>query len=316
MTVMQHTKSLEPKQLRETIAVSNNLDKVRQLHNWAITVVPLVGFIWATFLLFQGSILQLVDIAVLLMMWFMTGLGITVGFHRMLAHRSFSPTGWTKVILAIMGSMAVQGPPISWVSIHRKHHDHSDEPGDPHSPLLAVGKFKGLQGLWHAHIGWMFQYELPNPVRYAPDLVRDSTIIWINRTYFVWVVLGFLIPIVVELLWTHSWSGLFRGILWGGLVRLFLVQNIIWSINSICHFWGHRGFKTRESSTNSWWLAIPSLGESWHNNHHAFPNSARFGLRWWQVDMGYGLIYCLSKLGFAEQVKSPSPGLIRAKQNS
>uniref|UniRef100_B8HKZ1 Stearoyl-CoA 9-desaturase n=1 Tax=Cyanothece sp. (strain PCC 7425 / ATCC 29141) TaxID=395961 RepID=B8HKZ1_CYAP4 len=303
-------------QFRETIKLPFRLNLVKLLHNLAITLLPFSGFIYVLSLILKGVSPQLSDLLILIGMWAISGLGITVGFHRLLAHHSFSTMPAIKIAFAIMGCMAAQGPPIIWVSIHRKHHEYSDRPGDPHSPCSKGSNFTKLRGWWHAHLGWMFAYEIPNPARYASDLLRDRDIRWVNQTYFLWVVLGFVIPAIVEAIITQSWIGLAQGVLWGGLVRLFVVQNIVWSINSFCHLIGERGFKTEEGSRNIGLLSIPSLGESWHNNHHAFPHSARFGLKWWQVDMGYGLIALLERLGWVYAVKSPSMNMIRAKQVS
>jgi stearoyl-CoA desaturase (delta-9 desaturase) len=246
-----------------------------------------------------------------------TMLGITVGFHRWAAHRSFQPSRATKVMLVILGSMAAQGPAVHWVSNHRRHHQFSDEPGDPHTPHgfgdTAGGK---LRGFWHAHIGWMFDAEVTNPVRYSKDLLRDKTVLALNRLYLVWVFAGLLLPGLVVGLLEHSWVMVGEGVLWGGLVRVFTVHHATWSINSITHLWGRRPYASRDESRNVAWLSLASAGESWHNGHHAFPSSARFGLAWWQIDLGWALICLLEAVGAATDVSTPSVAALRKAQRA
>jgi stearoyl-CoA desaturase (delta-9 desaturase) len=221
-----------------------------------------------------------------------------------------------RVILAILGCMAAQGPLISWVALHRRHHECSDHKGDPHSPnpeLLGAGLFGQLRGLWHAHIGWLTNHEFPSPVYYAPELLRDKTISKINRYYAVWIGLGLLIPSVLGGILHGSWLGAFQGFLWGGAVRLFVVDNAILSINSFSHAYGTHPFNTNDNSRNNPWVAIPTWGESWQNNHHAFESSAAIGLKWWQIDLGYSLIWLLEKFGFVWDVNLPTAKMIEAK---
>lgn len=300
---------------KKTIKANSQVIAKRQLHVLAITIIPLIGFVTTVILLLRGKTFDSVDLGLLVGMWSLTFTGGTVGLHRFFTHRSFKTSTPIKILLAIFGCMAGQGTVIYWASLHRKHHENADLLGDPHSPHLEQERlFRQLRGLWHAHIHWMFNHEIPNPMYYAPDLTEDKAIKWVDRFYFFWLLLGLIIPSVIGGVVKGSWQGLLDGFLWGGMVRLFLVEHLIWSINSITHTYGHRLFATSEYSTNSIWLAIPTFGESWHNNHHAFPNSARFGLQWWQLDLGYLIIQTMAALGLAWEVKSPTPKMIAAKK--
>ncbi|NER25633.1 MAG: acyl-CoA desaturase [Symploca sp. SIO1C2] len=302
---------------KETIAADSKLKAWRQFHVLFITLIPLFGFVLTLILMMGGNSIKPLDLGLFLGMWFVSGIGITVGFHRHFTHHGFKTSTPVRVILTIMGCMAAQGPLIYWVSLHRRHHENSDCEGDPHSPHLEKqSNWKQLRGLWQAHIGWMFNHDFPNPIRYAPDLVRDKTISWVNRYYFIWLLMGLAIPTCIGGVLRGSWDGAFNGFLWGGLVRLFLTENFIWSINSITHVYGCRLFNTNEQSTNNIWLAIPTLGEAWHNNHHAFPHSAKFGLKWWQVDLGYWVIFTLKAVGLAWDIKVPTAGMIEFKKSA
>jgi stearoyl-CoA desaturase (delta-9 desaturase) len=220
-------------------------------------------------------------------------------------------------VLAVLGCMAAQGPVVSWVAVHRRHHERSDKPGDPHSPnpaLLGGGAFGTLRGLWHAHVGWLTNHEYPNPVHYAPELLRDRVLARINRHYLLWVALGLLMPAAIGGLLHGTWLGAFQGFLWGGVVRMVVVDNSVLSINSFSHVFGSHEFETDDHSRNNPWVALPTFGESWQNNHHAFASSAAIGLRWWQVDLGYGLIVVLEQLGLVWGVRRPTPAMIASKR--
>jgi stearoyl-CoA desaturase (delta-9 desaturase) len=296
------------------IIVSDRLKASQRLHGLAITALPLLAFITAIALLWTQAI-SCVEVALLLGMWILSGTGITVGFHRHFAHRAFETSTAIRIILTILGCMAGQGPLIYWVALHRRHHEYSDQPDDPHSPhLQAEGSLGWLRGLWHAHINWMFKHEIPNAVHYAPELLRDKVISKVNQLYFIWLFLGLAIPAFLGGVLRGSWTGVFYGFLWGGLVRLFLVENAIWSINSITHVYGRSPFDTHDYSKNNIWLAILTLGESWHNNHHAFNNSAIFGLEWWQLDGGAWVVRGLEKAGLVWDVKAPTKRMIEAKK--
>ncbi|HEX8475584.1 MAG TPA: acyl-CoA desaturase [Pyrinomonadaceae bacterium] len=273
-------------------------------------IIPFLGFLAVVALLWGRSV-GFLELGLLLLMYVLSVLGIEVGFHRYFSHHAFQAHQAVRVALAILGSMTVQGPVLFWVAIHRRHHAYSDQPGDPHSPHLHGDGLVGtLRGLWHAHVGWLFAFENTDWVRYAPDLLRDPVIFHINRLYPLWVSLGLLLPTVLGGLLTMTWTGALYGLLWGGLARIFLVHHSIWSVNSLCHCFGSRTFQSKDQSTNNVWLAPISLGGSWHNNHHAFPGSARNGFAWWQIDPSGWFIRILELLGLAWDVKAPSSDMI------
>jgi stearoyl-CoA desaturase (delta-9 desaturase) len=250
-------------------------------------------------------------------MYLATALGITVGYHRLFTHRSFSAPAAVRFVLGVLGSMAVEGPVIQWVAEHRKHHQHSDGAEDPHSPHAhGEGTVALLKGFFHAHLGWMLiRPAITGLARYVPDLHADRTVRWVSRLFPLWAVLGLLIPAGLGGLLTLSWMGVLLGFLWGGLVRIFLVHHITWSVNSVCHLWGTRPFNAHDHSRNNVLMGILALGEGWHNNHHAFPASARHGLRWWQLDLSYLVIRLLVLCRLASEVRVPSPERIAAKRD-
>jgi stearoyl-CoA desaturase (Delta-9 desaturase) len=257
-----------------------------------------------------------VDLSLLVVFYVATTLGVTVGFHRQFAHRSFKAAPALRVALGILGSMAAQGNLIYWVATHRRHHQYSEGEGDPHSPYVHNGKLLGrLRGLWHSHLGWMLDSQMTNTVKFTKDLLRDPAIRKVNDLYMLWVVLGLLIPAALGGLLTLSWTGALTGFLWGGMVRMFLAHHAMWTSGSTAHIIGTRPFPTRDMSTNNPILALPNLGEAWHNNHHAFPSSALFGLSWWQVDIGGYFIKGFEKLGWAWDVRRPSAEMIAAKKS-
>ncbi len=271
-----------------------------------VVVLPLVGFAAAVAWLWERGISG-VDLALCLGMAACTMLGITAGFHRQFTHRSFEAPAAVRWLLGIAGSMAAQGPVLFWAACHRRHHQHSDTEEDPHTPAGTPATLLGrLRGLWHAHVGWMFCHE-PEPWgRYVPDLLRDPVAFRLNRTYPLWVLLGMALPAVLGGLWAGSWAGAWSGLCWGGLARVFLVHHATWSINSICHAYGSAPYGTDDHSKNNVVCALLAFGEGWHNNHHAFPTSARHGLEWWQLDVTYLVIRFLERLGLAWAVKTPS----------
>jgi len=276
----------------------------------ATVVLPFVGFIISVILLWQRAF-GVVDLCLLVSFYAVTTLGVGVGFHRLYAHRGFQTSTPVRVILAILGSMAAEGPILFWVAVHRRHHTYSDRPGDPHSPHLhGEGAWNALRGFWHSHSGWMFRPELTGWAYYVPDLLRDRLLFQINRLYFLWLSVSLLLPAVFGGLLTLSWRGALLGFLWGGLARIFLVHHTTWSINSICHIYGSRPFRNRDLSANNFWMALLSFGEGWHNNHHAFPTSVMHGLKWWQVDVSGYVIQVLKTTGLAWNVKIPSSRMI------
>lgn len=255
-------------------------------------------------------------IGLLVMFYSLTMTGIIVGFHRYFSHQSFDTHRPIQVILAILGSMAVQGPLVNWVATHRRHHKYSDSPLDAHSPHWQEEKsLSGWQGWWHSHIGWMLTSKMTNTTLFAKDILRDPLMAQVNRWYFGWVLLGLMLPALLGGLLTMSLVGAWQGLLWGGLVRIFLVHHVCWAISSVSHNYGARPFETDDNSTNNLWLAIPSFGGTWHNNHHAFPASPITGLMWWQVDIGGYIIRVLAIFGLAWKLRVPSRKFIENKHS-
>jgi stearoyl-CoA desaturase (delta-9 desaturase) len=287
------------------------MPRIQRHVNFAAVVIPFLAFLGALVLLWNRAV-GWTDLAILAGMYLITAFGITIGFHRMLTHRAFQTHKPIEYCFAVAGSMAVQGPVIDWVADHRKHHAHTDTEGDPHSP--HVGHGSGLRGLWHAHVGWLFDANgQADRRKYAPDLMDDRGMRWLNRHFLGLVGLSLLLPFAAGLAATGTIVGAVTGMVWGGLVRVFFVHHVTWSINSICHFHGARRFDTPDHSTNVWWLAPASLGEAWHHNHHAFPRSAFAGLRWWELDFSGLVIRAMRRLGLAWNVVAIPPERQRQK---
>jgi stearoyl-CoA desaturase (delta-9 desaturase) len=285
------------------------MTRVEKIANLGAVVVPFVAVLAAIALLWN-SLVSSTDLAIAAVMYVLTAVGITVGFHRLLTHRSFQTSKPIEYTFAILGSMAVQGPVISWVADHRKHHAHTDEEGDPHSPHVGHdGGLRGvLAGLWHAHSGWLMSTQgRADWKRYAADLYEDPGMRMIGRRFIPLVFLSLALPALAGYAVSGTLAGAATGLLWGGLVRIFFVHHVTWSVNSVCHFVGSRRFDTDDRSTNVFWLALPSLGESWHHNHHAFPRSAQHGLRSWEVDPSALIISAMEGLGLAWNVVRISP---------
>ena len=285
------------------------MTRTAKIANLGAVIVPFVAFIAAIVLLWN-EIVGWHDLVVLAVMYLLAGFGVTIGFHRMLTHRSFQTSKPVEYLFAVLGSMSVQGPVINWVADHRKHHAHTDEEGDPHSPHVGAGKgIKGaLRGLLHAHVGWLVtDHGRAERRRYAPDLMEDPGMRWINRHFVAIVVSGLALPALLGFLLTGTVAGALTGLLWGGLVRIFLLHHITWSINSVCHFFGSRRFATEDHSTNVFWLALPSFGEAWHHNHHAFPRSAVHGLRRIEPDPSAWVIWAMERVGLVWNVVRISP---------
>jgi stearoyl-CoA desaturase (delta-9 desaturase) len=282
-----------------------------------VTLLPFAGFVAAVWTLW-GAGLSLLDGVLFLSLYVIAGLGVTVGFHRLFTHRSFEAKPWVRYALAIMGSLSVEGPIIRWVADHRRHHAFSDQPGDPHSPHLDEGPgFKGVaKGLWHAHMGWFWSDEQTSANRWAPDLVKDPVLRKIDSLFPLWVVISFALPPIIGFAVTGTLKGAVLAFLWGSLARIFLLHHVTWSVNSICHFYGSRPYQTTDFSTNNWALAIVSFGESWHNNHHAFPTSAVHGLGKGQIDASAGFITLLQKLHLVQDVKHVSQKQLEIKSTS
>jgi stearoyl-CoA desaturase (delta-9 desaturase) len=280
--------------------------------------IPLAAILWAGWLSWGGS-LRWHDLVVLAITYAVTGTGITVGYHRLFTHRSFKTSRTLRALFAVLGSMAVEGPVTEWVSTHRKHHCFSDRPGDPHSPHAdeEPGWRGALHGLAHAHVGWMFRgKDMANPRRYARDLLADRDLQFISRTFPLWVVVGLAIPFGLGVALSGSLVGGLTGLLWGGAVRVFLLHHATFSINSLCHFFGGRPFATGDESRNLAWLAPVPFGEAWHNNHHAFPTSARHGLGRGQLDPGAWLITALERSHLAWDVVRITPERQQARREA
>jgi len=258
-------------------------------------VVPLVATVFAIVKLWKRDVMP-VDLALLVVLYFVTGIGITVGFHRFATHRSFRSGRAVEFVLLALGSMAVEGQVMTWVATHWKHHQYADKPGDPHSPL---------EGLLHAHVGWMFGDDGGMVNQEVKYLKQDRVAGFINRTFVLWVALGLLIPFLID-----GW----RGLLWGGLVRIFLLHHVTWSVNSVCHQFGRRSFDTPDQSRNQWIVGLLGLGEGWHNNHHAGPESAFHGLHWYQIDVSGYLIRLLERTGLITGVRRVSRDRMERKR--
>ena len=263
---------------------------IKKIVMLVVVVLPFLATLFAIWLLWQ-RVVNWTDIALLIAFNVLAGLGVTVGYHRMLTHRSFQPHPVVKFIFLVLGSMAVEGPALEWAATHIKHHAHSDREGDPHSPV---------EGFWHAHMGWMFNRSFADPNVYCRNLVKDPIVVFVSRTFVLWVILSLAIPFAIG-----GWTGL----LWGGLVRIFITHHITWSVNSVCHTFGKREFETRDQSRNEWIVGLLGLGEGWHNNHHAFPRSAFHGLHWWQFDLSGYVIWTLERVGLVRDVYRVTPGM-------
>jgi stearoyl-CoA desaturase (delta-9 desaturase) len=290
------------------------MSRAHKISNLVGVVLPFVAFVLAVVLLWN-KLVDWSDLAVLAIMYVLTGYGVTLGFHRLLTHRSFQTFKPVEYTLAAIGSMAVQGPVMTWVADHRKHHAHTDKDGDPHSPHGHGGGIKGAAaGLWYAHMGWLFDRAgMAPPERYAKDLYEDPGMRTIQRTFWVWVLAGFALPFLLGWAIGGTVADGLTGALWGGAVRIFLLHHVTWSINSVCHFFGTRRFAVDDHSTNVFWLSVLSFGESWHHNHHAFPRSAVHGLKRWEVDPTAYAIKAMKRLHLAWNVVEITPERQRQK---
>jgi stearoyl-CoA desaturase (delta-9 desaturase) len=294
------------------------MHKIERRVTIVAVVLPFLGFLAAIYLTW-GGLTNAIDLYIFAVLYVITGFGVTVGFHRLFTHRSFYAPAPVKAWFAIAGSMAVQGPVITWVADHRKHHTFADEEGDPHSPHLGEEDgVKGVvKGLWHAHTGWLFDMRLKaSQRRFAADLRDDKLVSFIDRWFVGWVLLGLLIPFVAGFA-LSGWDltvGL-TALVWGGFVRIFLQHHATWSVNSICHMYGKQPFNIDDQSRNNWAVALVSLGEGWHHNHHAFPTSARHGLRKIEIDPSYYIIKLMEKLHMVREVKVPTEMQLNNKRH-
>jgi stearoyl-CoA desaturase (delta-9 desaturase) len=288
-------------------------------------LLPVLGLAAAIVMLWQSPF-HWTYMVLLGAMYLLTALGIGVGYHRLFTHKSYETGAVMRFIWAVLGSMAVEGPVLTWVAVHRKHHQHADLPGDPHSPHAGrtsvsdnhdgntdhddhhpSGIVALLKGIWHAHMGWLFDGSSAELERYVPDLQQDRVVSFVSRTFALWAALGLVIPAVLGGVITMTWWGVLLGFLWGGLVRVLLVHHVTWSINSVCHLWGTRPFQTRDESRDNPIFGVLAMGEGWHNAHHAFPTSARHGLAWWKIDVNYWVIRAMGWMHLARNIRLPSP---------
>lgn len=287
----------------------------RRIAFWVV-LLPFLALLVGVVLLLRSAVGR-IELLLLFGMYWASHIGAGMGFHRYFSHRSFQTTKAFKALLAILGSMAAQGPVVQWAAAHRRHHNFSDQKGDPHSPFVREpGVWNTLRALWHAHIGWLFEPQVYDWVLYVPDLVKDRMIMKINRLYFVWVFLGLAVPSLLGYGLIGGWRGAFDGLLWGGLIRIALGHHSIWAVNSLCHMYGTRPYRSNDNSRNNLMLAIAVFGDGWHNNHHAFPTSAYHGLEWYQVDLHGYVLSLLSLVRVVWDIKRPSRSALEQKLRS
>ena len=288
----------------------------------AAVIFPIIGCFAAGALMWAYGWMGWTYLAMVVFGWCLTSLGITVGFHRLMSHKSFETYGWVRVFWMIVGAFSVEGSPLVWCAVHRRHHGHSDQEGDPHSPHLHGTTTWGMiKGLCYAQVGWLFSgyWTKPNLEKYVPDLLKDKVLVMADKFYYVFVLLSLILPAVLGFGIEYAtggspWFGALLGFVWGGLVRIFVSHHITWSINSICHVFGRRHFHSNDHSTNNVLCGVLAMGEGWHNNHHAFPSSAKHGLLWYQFDMSWVVIRSMKALGLAWNVHLPSERALDSKR--
>lgn len=270
--------------------------------------IPFAGFLFSVVMLW-GSLVEWRDMVILAVGYALTTLGISIGFHRLFTHRAYETYKGIRYTLAVLGSMAVQGPVIRWVADHRKHHSFADREGDPHSPHAGRdGTFRDkVAGLFHAHVGWLFKNSgRAEQTKYAKDLLAEPGLVVVSRLFLLWMSLSLVLPFAAGFAWGGTLGAGLEALFWGGLIRIFLLHHITWSVNSVCHFFGSRRFQVKDESRNVWWLSWISFGESWHHNHHAFPSSAFHGLRPWELDIGGLVIRGMRRVGLVWKVVQPT----------
>jgi stearoyl-CoA desaturase (delta-9 desaturase) len=288
--------------------------KVQLISAGLLVALPLAALVVAVVIFWEHGIGWL-DLGLAVGLYIVTGLGLSLGFHRLFSHRSFVPARWLKVTLAIAGTMGLEGSVISWVSQHRRHHSYTDRPGDPHSPVpLTPGAAGQLRGLWHAHAGWLFVRNEVNSARWSRDLEQDPDIAWVSRTVLVWTVLSLALPTAIGLFVTGTLRGALLAGLWGGIVRIAVLHHVTWGTNSICHTFGAQPFGSTDRSTNFSPLALLNFGDAWHNSHHAFPRSARHGVDPGQIDIAAECIRVFEHLGWAKEVHWPRPEIVAKRR--
>jgi stearoyl-CoA desaturase (delta-9 desaturase) len=289
--------------------VRDRTSRLSQLLTLVAVVVPPLGVLSAAGILW-GVAFSSLDLILLVSFYVVCAFGTTIGFHRLFTHRGFETYAPVRAVFAVLGCMTMQGPLTQWVTDHRRHHAMSDQPGDPHSPHVGHGEglLATVRGFVHAHVGWLFtQKGMERGRDYGKDLYEDRLLVWIDRLYIVWVALTLGLPFLLGYWLGGSWERGVQAFVWAGLVRIFLYQHATFAVNSVCHMWGRRHFRSRDEARNNWVVALLVFGEGWHNNHHAFPASARHGLRRFQLDPSWWVIRALERLGLAWDVKVPSP---------
>ncbi len=286
-------------------------DRKLAIINILAVTIPFLGLA-AAMVLTWGTGFNWTYASIAFGMAFLSAVGVNVGYHRLFTHRAFKAPAPVRYVLAALGSIAVQGPVIRWTAEHRRHHEFSDTEGDPHSPHMGVngswgdGFLATLRGAYHGHVGWLFAPRTKGLGKYVRDLRRDPMLVLVDRQFPMWVLVGLAVPAVLGGLLTMSWMGVVLGFLWGGLVRILVVHHVTWSVNSICHLWGTKPFDSHDESRNNALVGVLAMGEGWHNNHHAFPHSARHGLRWWEFDLTYIIIRAMKVVGMATEVRLPT----------
>jgi stearoyl-CoA desaturase (delta-9 desaturase) len=306
------------KERRERTAISSPyLHKLQRRHFILFDILPIIGTLFAIGLLFVQP-LTATDVALFVAMWALTGFSLSIGFHRLFTHRAFKTSAPIRVLLVAFGCMAARSSMITWTAMHRRHHELADHDGDVHSPNLYGRNLHGcLRGWLHAHFTWMLHHEYPNVAHYVPDLLADSAAVKADRIYYKWIALGLLLPAALGGALSLSFIGALTGFLWGGVVRMFVVAQQVSALNSFSHMFGTRPFQMDDNhSHNNFLFGLLTWGEGWHNNHHAFPYAANFGLRWYQLDPGYWLIRLLEILGLVWDVRRPSPEFIEVRRLS
>ncbi len=305
-----------PLSRRRRVLRDQSIHAAQRRHFILFDVIPTAAAIALLPVLWHVG-LTAVGVSLFAAMWVLNLIGIEVGYHRLFSHGAFEAGPGVRAALVILGSMGAQGPVVSWASNHRHHHHHSDTAEDTHSPHghgWGGGWAARARGFLHAHLLWKWSYPYPSPSHYTPGLLRDPVVIRTSRRYTTWIVLGLLAPAALGGLVTWSWRGAVEGLITGGVLRLVIGQHATWCINSLCHLIGTRPFRTGDLSTNNAWLALPTLGGSWHNNHHAFPTTASNQLSGWQIDPCYWVIAALERLGLVTDVKIPTADAVRAKR--
>ncbi|MEY4180138.1 MAG: hypothetical protein RLY70_3712 [Planctomycetota bacterium] len=287
-----------------------------KLYMVAAVVLPPVGLFAGMALAWQHGFMGWSYVAMFVAGWILTASGITIGFHRLITHRSFETHRIVRAFWMMMGALAVQGSPLVWCAVHRRHHSLSDQPGDPHSPHLeGEGFWAAIKGFWFAQVGWLFSgyWASPELERYVPDLLEDRLLVVVNKFYYMWVLVSLAIPSAIGYAIDGPWGAL-MGVLWGGLARVFFTHHVTWAINSVCHLMGSHDYESGDESRNNPVCAFLAMGEGWHNNHHAFPTSARHGLEWWQFDTSWLVIRTMQMLGLAWNVKVPPQRILDARR--